>query len=294
MERPGSGGGGRRMSAKWALFVDVAKCHNCRNCFIAAKDEHVDNDYPGYAAPQPRHGHAWIDIRTKERGAAPMVDVAHLPVMCNHCEDAPCISKAPDAVSRRPDGIVIIDPEKAKGRRDLVGSCPYGAIHWNEDRQLPQAWIFDAHLLDRGWKEPRCVTVCPTAAIASEKLEDTALEAKLAQERYEPLHPEFGTKPRVFYRNLDRFRKCFVGGTLIAARGGVDDCVEGARVELRRGDHLLGSASSDAFGEFKIDGLEERSGPLELHVSAAGLRPLRLDTALGESVYLGEIRLQSL
>ena len=118
------------MTQKWALFVDVARCHNCRNCFIACKDEHVDNDYPGYAAPQPRHGHAWIDIRTRERGAAPMVDVAHVPVMCNHCEDAPCMKAAPDAVSRRPDGIVIIDPVKAKGRRDLVDACPYGAIHW--------------------------------------------------------------------------------------------------------------------------------------------------------------------
>ena len=43
------------MSGKWALFVDIAKCHNCRNCYVACKDEHVGNAYPGYAAPQPRH-----------------------------------------------------------------------------------------------------------------------------------------------------------------------------------------------------------------------------------------------
>ncbi|MFO1466404.1 MAG: hypothetical protein U1F35_08200 [Steroidobacteraceae bacterium] len=29
---------------KWNLVIDVAACHNCRNCFIAAKDEHVGND----------------------------------------------------------------------------------------------------------------------------------------------------------------------------------------------------------------------------------------------------------
>ena len=74
----------------------MAKCHNCRNCYIACKDEHVGNAYPGYAAPQPRHGHDWIAISTRERGAAPMVDVAHLPTTCNHCEDAPCVTASPD------------------------------------------------------------------------------------------------------------------------------------------------------------------------------------------------------
>ena len=160
------------MTQKWTLFVDVAKCHNCRNCFIACKDEHVDNDYPGYAAPQPRHGHAWIDIRTRERGAAPMVDVAHVPVMCGHCTDAPCMKAAPDAVSRRADGIVIIDPVKAKGRRDLVDACPYGAIHWNEERALPQAWIFDAHLLDRGWRQAHLAPGRRHAARSDDPRED--------------------------------------------------------------------------------------------------------------------------
>lgn len=284
-------GRGRGMTQKWALFVDVARCHNCRNCFIACKDEHVDNDYPGYAAPQPRHGHAWIDIRTRERGAAPMVDVAHVPVMCNHCEDAPCMKAAPDAVSRRPDGIVIIDPVKAKGRRDLVDACPYGAIHWNEERALPQAWIFDAHLLDRGFPEPRCSSVCPTGALVAARLDDEAFSRKCAEEGFVPLHPEHATKPRVVYRNLHRYESCFVGGTLVATRGGVEDCVPDARIGLTREGQAVGTAASDAFGEFKIDGLPRDSGTYELLVEAPGLRPLRLPVTLGESVYLGFIDL---
>ena len=44
---------------KWNLVIDVAKCTNCNNCFLADKDEYVGNDFPGYAAPQPRHGHRW-------------------------------------------------------------------------------------------------------------------------------------------------------------------------------------------------------------------------------------------
>lgn len=279
------------MTQQWALFVDVAKCHNCRNCFVACKDEHVDNDYPGYAAPQPRHGHAWIDIRTRERGTAPMVDVAHLPVMCNHCADAPCMKAAPDAVTRRPDGIVIIDPVKAKGRRDLVDACPYGAIHWNEEREIPQTWIFDAHLLDRGWKEPRCVAVCPTGALTASKIDDAEFARKCADEGYAPLHPEYGTKPRVVYRNLHRFEKCFVGGTLVATRNGVVDCVAGARIELRQGGVSAGVAESDAFGEFKIDALAPDSGTYDLHITAHGMRPLQRTVKVAESVYLGTVEL---
>ena len=155
---------------KWNLIVDVARCENCHNCTLAAKDEHVGNDFPGYAAPQTVHGEGWIKIQRKVRGATSMVDVAYLPTMCNHCDNAPCLRAGGDgAIHKRKDGIVIIDPEKAKGRRDLVDACPYGAIAWNEEAQLPQIWIFDAHLLDQGWKEPRCAQVCPTGAMEAFK-----------------------------------------------------------------------------------------------------------------------------
>ena len=53
---------------------------------------------------------------------------------------------------KRDDGIVLIDPVKAKGRQDLVDACPYGHIWWNEELKVPQAWPFDAHLLDQGWQ----------------------------------------------------------------------------------------------------------------------------------------------
>ena len=41
---------------KWNLIVDVVQCNNCANCSLAALDEHVGNDFPGYAAAQPKDG----------------------------------------------------------------------------------------------------------------------------------------------------------------------------------------------------------------------------------------------
>ena len=131
---------------KWNMIVDVARCENCHNCTLSCKDEHEDNNFPGYAAPAPRHGDAWIKITRRVRGEGHLTDAAYLPTMCNHCDDAPCLKAdaGRGAVKKRADGIVIIEPEKAKGRRDLVDSCPYGAISWNEEFEVPQIWIFDA------------------------------------------------------------------------------------------------------------------------------------------------------
>ncbi len=147
---------------KWNLIIDVAKCFDCEACAVACHDEYRGNEFPGYAAEMPNHGSRWIDIRQREKGQFPMVEVAYLPVTCNHCDDAPCIKAAKDgAIAKRADGIVIIDPVKAKGQQQLVDACPYGAIHWNDEKQLPQAWPFDAHLLDGGWTRTRGVAGLP-------------------------------------------------------------------------------------------------------------------------------------
>ena len=42
------------MNEKWNLIVDVARCDNCRNCFLATKDEHIGNDFPVMRPPNPR------------------------------------------------------------------------------------------------------------------------------------------------------------------------------------------------------------------------------------------------
>lgn len=281
---------------KWNLIVDVALCENCNNCALAVKDEHVDNSFPGYAAPQPRHGHEWIEIKRQMRGAAPMVDVAYLPRTCNHCDAAPCVAAANgEAIYKRADGIVIIDPEKAKGRRDLVDSCPYGAIWWNEVLDLPQKWIFDAHLLDQGWAKPRCVQVCPTGALQSAHVTDEEIQAIAQRENLQVLKPELRTLPRVYYRNLHRFDKCFVGGSVTAGRDGVVDCVRGAKVTLLSGDRSTADTETDAFGDFKFDGLDPDSGLHEVRIAHPQLQGATASVNLqGKSVYLGEIRLHPL
>lgn len=277
----------------WNLIIDVALCSNCGNCQLAAKDEYVGNDFPGYSAPHPAQGVGVIRIERKVRGQGAMVDAAYLPRMCNHCDDAPCIKAAPEVVVKRGDGIVVIDPMKARGRRDLVDACPYGAVIWNEESQLPQHWIFDAHLVDQGWKEPRCQQACPTGAILSFKATDEQMAARAAAEGLAVLHPELGTRPRIHYRNLHRFQCCFIGGSVVTAANGMVDCAEGVSARLLRAGQVLGVAISDAFGDFKFDGLEPDSGEYRLELHHAEFGQAVCDIQLkGDSVVLDTIELR--
>ena len=275
---------------KWNLIVDVANCTNCNLCALAIQDEHAGNDFPGYAADMPKHGHRWIEIKRRERGAPPATDVAYLPTMCQHCDNAPCIAAAPDAITKRPDGIVIIDPVKAKGRRDIVDACPYGAVWWNNDLDLPQHWIFDAHLLDAGWAEPRCVTVCATNALKAVKLADEAMQRLVKEDDLEALRPDLNTKPRVYYKNLWRYNKAFIAGTVSHDVDGRTECLEGADVTLKRDGETVAIQKTDAFGDFKFDRLEPNDAAYEIEVSANGTSKT-VNVALDTSNWAGEIHI---
>jgi Fe-S-cluster-containing dehydrogenase component len=275
---------------KWNMIIDVAECTNCNLCTLATMDEYVGNEWPPYSKPMPRHGHKWINILQKERGQMPMIDIAYVPTMCNHCDNAPCIAKAGGAIKKRDDGIVLIDPEKAKGRRDLVDACPYGHIWWNEELQIPQAWPFEAHLIDAGWQQTRGHQSCPTGAMRAIALEDEEMARMARQEGLEVMRPELGAKPRVYYRNLWRYSKCFIGGSISAEANGVVDCVEGARVRLLKNGAQLAETASDNYGDFKFDKLDEGSGKYTVEISANG-RVKSIEAELGASVNVGEIRL---
>ena len=276
---------------KWNMIIDVAECTNCNLCTLATMDEYIGNEFSGYSAPMPKHGHKWIDILQKERGQVPTVDIAYVPTMCNHCDDAPCVAKGGGAVKKRDDGIVLIDPVKAKGRKDLVNACPYGHIWWNEELKLPQAWTFDAHLIDQGWKQTRGQQSCPTAAMRAICVEDDEM-AKIAREQgLEIMKPELGTKPRVYYKNLWRYSKCFIAGSVSIEAKGAVDCVEGASVRLLKNGGNVAETATDNYGDFKFDRLDENSGEYAVEISAAGRAKKAVTAKLGASINLGEIRL---
>nr|WP_320134054.1 4Fe-4S dicluster domain-containing protein [uncultured Holophaga sp.] len=269
------------------MVIDTAKCHNCNNCLMACKDEHVLNDWPGYTAAQPRHGHYWINHFRRERGQYARNDVAYLAMPCQHCENAPCVKASNGAITRRPDGIVMIDAEKAKGNEALAKSCPYGAIYWNEEAKVAQKCTGCAHLIDNAeWapKMPRCVHTCPTGAMEFHYVEPAEMEIKIQAEGLQAYKAELGTKPHVLYRNLHRFTKNFItAGVLVKG-----DCFEGATVTCK-GAGVEATQTTNFFGEFKFDGLE--NGDYTIEVEAAGKKASCTVTIKDESQNMGFIQL---
>lgn len=279
------------MMKKWHLIIDVEKCEDCNNCFLACKDEHVDNEWPMYTLAQPRHGQRWINIMRKERGQYPLIDVAYRPTPCMQCDNAPCIKASNGAISKRPDGIVIIDPVRAKGQKDLVKACPYEALWWNEELQVPQKCTFCAHLIDEGWKQPRCVQACPTGALRVEYIEAETMDKMIEVDKLEALHPELGTVPSVYYKNLYRYDKSFIAGSVAINRNGLEDCVKGATVKLFHEEDQIAETVTDPFGDFKIDYLEENSGRYRVEVYYKGYALNNSEIELCKSLNMGTINL---
>ena len=112
-----------------------------------------------------------------------------------------------------------MDPVKAKGNRGLVDACPYGAIYYNEELDVPQKCTGCAHLVDEG-ELPHCVDVCATGALRFGEEEDFAEEIAQAETLADPAHG-----PRVYYLNMPHL---FIGGEVWDPA--IDEVVEGARV----------------------------------------------------------------
>ncbi len=290
----------KSMAKKWRMIIDVALCQGCNNCLMACKDEHVDNVWPGYSAPQPGLGQRWIDIPYKERGQYPLIDLAYLPSPCMHCDEAPCVAASGGAIKERVDGIVLIDPKQARGQRSLVDSCPWDMIFWNEEQDIAQKCTFCAHLLDQGWKEPRCAQACAVGALKAIHVDDRELAELIAAEGLRSRVPGEAHRPGVYYRNLYRYGSCFIAGSVAVEANGVVDCAKDVTVTLSKTGVLddagangavVAERVTDAFGDFKFDGLDEGSGSYEVMISAHRFRPTRVAVHLGDSTSIGCITL---
>ena len=128
---------GASAARRWGLLIDTSKCSaGCDACVRGCNEEHgIDAQGDDSTRAQ------WIrkvDLVDNLSGAESSV-----PVMCQHCDSAPCVDVCPTGASfKRDDGIVLVNKHTCIGCRYCMMACPYKArsfIHEELTNQKPRA-----------------------------------------------------------------------------------------------------------------------------------------------------------
>jgi len=177
--------------ARYAMVIDTRSCIGCQSCTVACK---IHNNLPVDMIYNPV-------TTVGPTGVYTNLHMAHIPLLCMHCELTPCVNACPTGASqRREDGIVWIEESKCVGCKTCVMVCPYGARVSNHEKGTVQKCDFCFDRVDKG-SIPRCVQSCHQKARIFGDLEDETSEVfKLVNgEHAVRLLDDLGTEPYVFY-----------------------------------------------------------------------------------------------
>jgi anaerobic dimethyl sulfoxide reductase subunit B (iron-sulfur subunit) len=158
------------MAKQLAFHVNLADCTGCKACEIACKDRKELPLGVRWRRVYEFGGGEWI----KDGDQMVPSGVFHYFVSssCQHCEKPICMEVCPaSAISKRADGIVVIDSDNCIGCRYCSWACPYGAPQFNESAGVMTKCDFCAELQAKGEK-PACVDACPYRALEYGDLEE--------------------------------------------------------------------------------------------------------------------------
>ncbi len=149
----------------------------------------------------PEWGYNWDE--EVGAGAWPNAYYVNLPRKCNQCTNAPCVDACPRGAiyKREEDGIVLVDQSRCRGYRFCIEACPYKAIYFNPVTSTSEKCIECFPRVDLKIA-PACNRQCPGRARFYGYLDDVDGQVHDLVERWRvalPLHPEYETRPNVFY-----------------------------------------------------------------------------------------------
>lgn len=224
-----------RKKRNWAMAIDLDRCTGCGACVVACRAENNISTVGSKEAAKGRAKH-WIRIERYWEGTFPNVRLRFMPVLCQHCEAAPCESVCPTYASyHNEEGLNGQIYNRCIGTRYCANSCPYSVRFFNFfnpvwDKPLhmqlnPDVSVRSVGIMEKctfclqrikaaeaqakaegralrpGEVTPACVQTCPTKAMSfGDLLDPKSTVSHLAESnRATRLLEHLGTKPKVIY-----------------------------------------------------------------------------------------------
>ena len=179
----------------YSMVIRQALCVDCEKCIEACKStNHV-----------PEHGYR-TRILTRRYTGMLGKEVEFIPVLCNQCNDAPCVRACPTRATYKDPvtGIVRMQSKKCIGCKTCMLACPYDARYFSDVRRAVDKCDFCwEERLSHGETQTGCSSACPTGARTFGNITDPDnVVYKLVhqiEEKVWVLRPADDTKPNVFY-----------------------------------------------------------------------------------------------
>jgi len=213
------------VGSRWAMVVDVSKwAMDAKDCIEACNREH---NIPQFKDPKEEIKWIWDETfdkvfadDTNQYMSADLKEM-HLPVLCNHCDNPPCVRVCPTRATWKDEsnGIVMMDMHRCIGCRFCVAACPYGSrsFNWKDPRLgldmehlsssfptrtrgVVEKCTFCYERLAKGLM-PACVEASKNRALIFGDMGDPNSEVRRLVESHYTLvrKPNLGTRPQVYY-----------------------------------------------------------------------------------------------
>lgn len=125
------------MPKKYVMVIDLHQCIGCGACALGCKNE---NNTQVRADGQ---SHNWADFLMKTEGTFPNTKYTQMPVLCNHCTDAPCVMACPvtpKAMFKAEDNTTLHNQQRCIGCRLCQDACPYSQYVLDESSNRGEAY----------------------------------------------------------------------------------------------------------------------------------------------------------